>query len=219
MPTVFQDRAGISLYDAQYNSGEKAPILEETINAVVTSCRKFKRVCSDFAVPQENIRIVATEATREAMNSEQFRDVIKMQVGWEVEMLPKEEEGRIGAMGIASSFTDINGLVLDLGGGSVQMSWISTRNGEVDIRGSTSLPYGAAALLRRINAASEDRDQLQALEHEVKEALASAFHKVTGAAEQGSENKAQFPIFLSGGGFRGWYVICHPPVPHRIHTY
>jgi retrograde regulation protein 2 len=31
-------------------------------------------------------------------------------------MLSKEDEGRIGAMGVASSFDSVDGLVMDLGG-------------------------------------------------------------------------------------------------------
>lgn len=33
-------------------------------------------------------------------------------------MLKKEEEGRVGAMGVASSFERVDGLVMDLGGKS-----------------------------------------------------------------------------------------------------
>lgn len=62
------------------------------------------------------MNILATEATRTAVNAEQFLGRVKEEVGWEVEMLKKEEEGRVGAMGIASSFEEVKGLVMDLGG-------------------------------------------------------------------------------------------------------
>lgn len=35
-------------------------------------------------------------------------------------MLTKEMEGRIGALGVASSFHEVEGLVMDLGGASHQ---------------------------------------------------------------------------------------------------
>lgn len=45
-----------------------------------------------------------------------FRQQIKQATGWGVDMLPKEMEGRVGALGVASSFSDVEGLVMDLGG-------------------------------------------------------------------------------------------------------
>lgn len=67
-------------------------------------------------MPNDKIRILATEATRTAINSVDFRQQIKNATGWEVDMLPKEVEGRVGALGVASSFSNVEGLVMDLGG-------------------------------------------------------------------------------------------------------
>ena len=116
LPTVYQDREGISLFDAQYSTGVKGPIPQETIDEVLSSLKKFKTVCTDFGVSETNVRILATEATRNAENSEDYRRQIKSATGWEVDLLPKEAEGKIGAMGVASSFATVEGLVMDLGG-------------------------------------------------------------------------------------------------------
>ena len=67
-------------------------------------------------MPADKIKILATEATRTAVNSVDFRKQIKETTGWEVDMLPKEVEGRIGALGVASSFSNVEGIVMDLGG-------------------------------------------------------------------------------------------------------
>lgn len=69
--------------------------------------------------------MLATEATRTAVNSEEFRARIKEETGWDVDLLSKEMEGRIGAMGVASGFgggedgEGVEGLVMDLGGKSI----------------------------------------------------------------------------------------------------
>ncbi|KAJ9628371.1 retrograde regulation protein 2 [Knufia peltigerae] len=160
LPTIYTDREGISLYDAQYSrGGSKGPIPPEVIDDVVRSLLKFKTVCADFAVPETNIRILATEATRNAVNSEDFRRQIKDATGWEVDMLPKEAEGKIGAMGVASSFSEVEGLVMDLGGGSTQITWMVSRNGTVETspRGSISFPYGAAAMTRLLSEISQSK--------------------------------------------------------------
>ena len=119
LPTVFQDRAGISLYDAQYTTGEKGPIPQQIIDEVLVALLRFKSASTDFGVPETNIRVLATEATRAAVNSADYLRQIKDATGWEVNLLPKESEGRIGAMGIASSFSSVDGLVMDLGGRSI----------------------------------------------------------------------------------------------------
>jgi|HubBroStandDraft_6_1064221.scaffolds.fasta_scaffold1665653_1 retrograde regulation protein 2 len=66
MSTIFAERAGISLYDVQNpkDSHSKIPIPEETIVDVVKCMMRFKEVCEFYHVPDENIQIVATEATR-----------------------------------------------------------------------------------------------------------------------------------------------------------
>jgi retrograde regulation protein 2 len=122
LPTVFQDRAGISLYDAQYQSGEKGPIPQDVIDSVLAALARFKITCADFGVPSDKIKILATEATRTATNSVDFRRQIKDAIGWDVDMLPKEVEGRIGALGVASSFSNVEGLVMDLGGTCLVLS-------------------------------------------------------------------------------------------------
>lgn len=68
-------------------------------------------------------------------------------------MLAKEDEGKIGALGIASSFSDMQGLVMDLGGGSTQISWMVVQGSNIRTspKGSFSFPYGAAALTRKLN--------------------------------------------------------------------
>ena len=78
--------------------------------------RRFKTVCADFGVLAKNVVVLATEATRTALNSDDYRKQIKDATGWEVQMLSKEMEGQTGAMGVASSFHEVQGLVMDLGG-------------------------------------------------------------------------------------------------------
>jgi exopolyphosphatase/pppGpp-phosphohydrolase len=76
-------------------------------------------------------------------------------------MLAKEDEGRIGALGIASGFSDMRGLVMDLGGGSMQMSWMITRQRKVttSAKGAFSFPYGAAALTKRLKDIEEGKNK------------------------------------------------------------
>lgn len=212
LPPVYLDRAAISLYDAQYANGSVVPIPEATIQQVLKGFRRFKSTCKDFGVPEHQIRVVATEATRKASNSEEFRAKIKQATGWTVELLPKEMEGRIGAFGVASSYENVTGLMMDLGGGSTQLTWITTQDGEVTMseKGSVSLPYGAAALSRRLEAAGRPSSQsFKAFESEVVADLQNAVQaiQIPQSLLERSNSPEGLSLFLSGGGFRGWGFI------------
>ncbi|KAK4574257.1 retrograde regulation protein 2 [Recurvomyces mirabilis] len=226
MPTLYQHREAISLYDAQWKPGnpERQAIDNDTISAVVASFAAFRRTCVDFGVPPTNITVLATEATRTAPNSEDFRDRIKEAVGWDVIMLAKEDEGRVGAMGVASSLPTVSGLVMDLGGGSTQLSWLIKDANSDEVRmpenGSISMPYGAAAMTRRL-ADAEKAGTTAELKAEVQKAVKDAYANLNVPTELQETAKSHegFTLYLSGGGFRGWgYVLMsqHNITPYPI---
>ncbi|ODV87201.1 hypothetical protein CANARDRAFT_5754 [[Candida] arabinofermentans NRRL YB-2248] len=205
MPCVFKDRLGISLFDAQLpdsaNTNVKKPIPEDAIREIIQAMKRFKWICEDFGVPPYGVKVVATEATREASNSQEFRDIIFQATGWKVTLLSKEQEGRTGAYGVASSFHDISGLFMDLGGGSTQISWISAKNGEVKIsEHPVSLPYGAAALTHRLKF----ENSLEVYD-EIKRSYEVALEKINLPQEliEEAERNGGFRLFCCGGGLRG----------------
>ncbi|KAK2839149.1 hypothetical protein FQN49_006424 [Arthroderma sp. PD_2] len=213
MPTVFQDRAGISLYDAQFGAegSTRRAIPDEVRDQIVSRLLRFKVTCEDFGVPAENVQILATEATRTAPNSIEFRAAIYKATGWEVTMLPKEEEGRIGGLGIASSLSRVEGLVMDLGGGSVQLSWMIFTHGSAEVQsypgGSISFPYGAAALTRRLDEAQKDgADAVRRLKEEMLLCFRGAVSdlQLPSSLQAKLEEDGGLDLYLSGGGFRGW---------------
>jgi retrograde regulation protein 2 len=217
------DRLGLSLFDAQYSTGEKGPIPQSIIDEVLAALLRFKTTCADFEVPEANIRILATEATRTAVNSEDYRRQIKDATGWEVDMLPKEAEGQIGAMGVASSFSEVDGLVMDLGGGSTQITWMQSKNGNVTVspQGSFSFPYGAAALTRKLAEIAKSANPQQEtinLQNTMKAQFQEAYTKLDLPADMLAKAKSgTLPLHLSGGGFRGWgYLLMSQ---HKVSPY
>lgn len=242
MPTVYQDRAGISLYDAQFSSSglssgskdkekhkdkdkdkqkekeaaasgaTRNPIPAETIDQVVSRLLRFKSTCADFQVPHGNVYVLATEATRTAPNSEAFRSKIREATGWEVQLLSKEDEGQIGALGIASSSRAVSGLAMDLGGGSTQITWVVAEDGDVrTCPRSFSFPYGAAALMARLEGLKKAGKKA---ERELREEMRGNFQRAyeeLGIPESLMERRkreGRFDLYLCGGGFRGWgYVL------------
>ncbi|KAH6871415.1 Ppx/GppA phosphatase family-domain-containing protein [Thelonectria olida] len=222
LPTVHVYRVDISLYDAQFDpeTGHKIPIPREIIDEIVAALNRFKIVCADLGVLRNNIHIVATEATRAALNSAEFIKEINSATGLSVDMLRKEDEGRIGALGVASGFSDIRGLMMDLGGGSTQITWIISQGGNVRIseKGSISFPYGAAALTKRLDDAKKGKSKdeaekaLEKLRQEMITNFQDAYNtiKVPESLVEEAKTGGGFPLYLSGGGFRGWgYLLLY----------
>jgi retrograde regulation protein 2 len=145
------------------------------------------------------------------MNSEEFRDHIKAKTGLRVEVLTKEEEGNIGAMGIVSSFSDVRGLVMDLGGGSCQLTWIISHDGMVRTspKVAISLPYGTAAIMRRLAECMKAKDPEKAkekLRDEMRTEFCDAYNKLDIPQEliDAAQREGGWHLYLTGGGFRGW---------------
>lgn len=185
-------------------------------------------VCADLGVPEKQIRIIATEATREAINSAEFVTTIKRETGLTVELLPKEEEGQVGALGIASSFSHVSGLVMDLGGGSTQITWMIANEGKVETspKGAYSFPYGAAAMTRLLDDIKSGRSKDEAekarakLREEMKSNFREAYYKleIPQGLVEAAESEGGFRLYLSGGGFRGWgYLLLYESQAHGHH--
>lgn len=187
--------------------------------------RHFAHVCREFGVRKHRIRVVATEATRTMINSKEFRDHIKTKTGLVVEMLSKEDEGNVGAMGIASSLSEVRGLVMDLGGGSAQITWIISTEGIVRTspKVAISFPYGAAAVTKRLEECAKAKDPDRAKE-EFRKEIVHRFRKAFDDLEIPQELQDQaardggYHLYLSGGGFRGWgYLLLNESQKHGPH--
>jgi len=85
----------------------------------------------------ERIRVFATAAVREAANAADFLGAVH-RLGLKTMVLSGEEEGRLAALGVISAIPDADGVIGDLGGGSLELADISA--GEV--RRRISLPLG-----------------------------------------------------------------------------
>lgn len=111
LPVAYEERAPISLLEAQ---GDEHYIPSETVDQVITSFLRFKTICRHENVDPTNVKVIATEATRIASNSEEFLSKIKDATGWTVNILSKEQEAMISSMGIVgkSIFHQVRGILL-----------------------------------------------------------------------------------------------------------
>jgi exopolyphosphatase/guanosine-5'-triphosphate,3'-diphosphate pyrophosphatase len=127
-------------------------------------------------------RTVATAAVREASNGAAFIDRVR-RLGFEPRILSGEEEGKRAGPGVLSAIRDADGIVGDLGGGSLELVEVS--GGRVGRR--ASLPLGVL----RLDALMEKGEGSFA--KKVGKAVAAA--GFDGAA-------AGRPFYLVGGSWR-----------------
>jgi retrograde regulation protein 2 len=143
---------------------------------------------------------------RTANNRDEMLRAIKTSSGLTVDILSPGMESLFGAMGARSGFTQVNGLFMDLGGGSVQMTYVdSTAGAGYDVLAADaarSMPFGAA----KLTAALSTQDTAQAAKTDLRSSMKDTFEglkdKFTRLKEQ--ENDDGVTIYFCGGGFRGY---------------
>lgn len=157
--------------------------------------------------------------------------------GLGVQILDPAVETLFGAvMGSRSGLVSVpNGaLFLDLGGGSVQMTWVDTskNNYEIDAaRAGESLPYGAAKLTKVLQGQSAEiqAQEISTLQDGIARIysnLCARFPTLQAIKEaHGRGEDAAIDVYMCGGGFRGYgSMLMHndPISPYPIpstHTY
>jgi exopolyphosphatase/guanosine-5'-triphosphate,3'-diphosphate pyrophosphatase len=116
----------------------------------------------------DEIRTVATSAIRDASNQAEFLAAARERSGLEVEVLPGEAEARYGYLAAVNTTTIADGVVLDLGGGSMQLTRVAGRRA-VDAR---SWPLGAVRMTERFAPGKKKRTE--ALREHIARELQSA---------------------------------------------
>lgn len=87
----------------------------------------FAHFCSASGLAPDEIDAVATSAIREASNSEYFLARVRESTGLDVRVLTQKQEARAGYLAAVNSTDLKDGAVLDLGGGSMQLSRVEGR--------------------------------------------------------------------------------------------
>ncbi|MCD1293616.1 hypothetical protein CUJ83_01210 [Methanocella sp. CWC-04] len=113
------------------------------INRAVKAVKIFKNICEYQNV--DRIIAMATAAVRESNNQSYVLDMIKAETGIEFKVLSRQEESYMGYLGVINTIDIKNGIILDLGGGSMEITAIRDRR-PVEF---TSLPFGALTLTER----------------------------------------------------------------------
>jgi exopolyphosphatase / guanosine-5'-triphosphate,3'-diphosphate pyrophosphatase len=147
-------------------AGELQP---EPMERALETLELYAHFCRATGI--RKIRPVATSAIREASNRDEFLARARERSGLDVLVLSREQEARYGYLAAVNSTTLSDGVALDLGGGSMQLTRVVDRLAE-DMQ---SWPLGAVRMTERFLPGERAKGkQLKALRAHVAEQLAEA---------------------------------------------
>lgn len=118
---------------------ETGAIARDALDTAGKALARFKRLCEAMKV--ERLRTVATAAVRDASNGGELL-ARAAALGMDVELLSGEQEAEAAALGVLSAIPEADGIVGDLGGGSLEL----TRIKDGQVRGRASFPLGVLRL-------------------------------------------------------------------------
>jgi exopolyphosphatase/guanosine-5'-triphosphate,3'-diphosphate pyrophosphatase len=94
---------------------------ETSITDSLSALRRFKTIANGLGI--ENLRAIATCAVREATNGPEFCQIVKNQLGIELEVISSQKEARLAFHSVKRRFdlAGKNTLLVDIGGGSTEI--------------------------------------------------------------------------------------------------
>ncbi len=152
--------------------------MDAAVNALTVCARKMK---------SKNVkrwRCIATEACRRAGNGEEFLSRVKSETGISLEIISARVEARLAVMGclnLVDPTKDV-ALVVDIGGGSTELSWVDIRKlrdpnhkmktHRPPISAWASLPIGVVTLSERIPETADRKSWYEEMKQVVRDTIA-----------------------------------------------
>lgn len=127
---------------------------EAGVESALKALARFREIAA--ALGAARIEAVATAAVRDARNGNEFVARARDALGVQIRVLSGEDEARLAAEGVLAAIPDADGIVGDLGGGSLELSPVA--NGKA--ASGITLPFGP---LRLMDAAEGKIDRARGL--------------------------------------------------------
>jgi exopolyphosphatase/guanosine-5'-triphosphate,3'-diphosphate pyrophosphatase len=151
----------------------------ETVDRTLGILRGFVAVATSSGA--ERTLAVATAAVREASNGAAFIQHTREELGIPVDIAGADEEARYGFLGAVHALPVQDGIVLDVGGGSLQLVHFRGRQ----LERSWSLPLGALRLNDRfLRSDPPARGEMRALKEHISDTLQRAGIRPLGPGER-----------------------------------
>jgi len=137
LTTIFNEKTLCGLGREVQSTGLLAP---DAVAKALTSLRRFRALCRVMKVGR--VHAIATAACRDATNGPDFIARAERICGVHIEILSGPREAKLSALGVISGIHRPDGIVGDLGGGSLELIDVSGNR----VRRGVTLPLGSLAL-------------------------------------------------------------------------
>jgi exopolyphosphatase/guanosine-5'-triphosphate,3'-diphosphate pyrophosphatase len=134
---IYNERAFVRLGESVSASGR---IEGDYYTLALDTFRRFRQIADQLGI--ENLAAFATAAVRDAENRPQFLADAEAVLGHEIRVLSGEEEALLSADGVMLGIPGAQGIVADLGGGSLELALIADN----ETQEWASLPLGVLTL-------------------------------------------------------------------------
>ena len=135
--TLFNEKTLCGLGREVQTTGLLAP---DAVAKALTSLRRFRALCRVMKVGR--VYAIATAACRDATNGPDFIAKAERICGVRIDILSGPREAKLSALGVISGIHKPDGIVGDLGGGSLELIDVQGNR----IRSGVTLPLGSLAL-------------------------------------------------------------------------
>lgn len=129
----------------------------------------------------QRVRMVATSATRDAANQEDFFTMVRQTLGTDAEVITGDEEARLSFTGAVSGLDPAEGpfVVVDVGGGSTEVV-LGVRDGtRVDVTAARSVNVGCVRITERhLHSDPPTPEEVSAAQRFAEQTLQEAFTEV-----------------------------------------
>jgi len=115
-------------------------LAQDAVEKALAALRRFRTLCDRIDVP--GLWVIATAACRDASNGKAFVEEAQRICGTKIEVISGKREAELSALGVVSGFHRPDGLVGDLGGGSLELTDIHGHR----VHSGITLPLGGLAL-------------------------------------------------------------------------
>jgi exopolyphosphatase / guanosine-5'-triphosphate,3'-diphosphate pyrophosphatase len=180
--------------------GTTGLLAESAMQEALKALRRYSALVNQMGI--ERVMVAATAAVREAHNGSEFVSEIEQECDLNVQVLSGKQEARYAGLGVLSSIPHADGVVGDLGGGSLELVGIN----EARISETATLPLGALRL-----------SNMKMSEKRLRKEISKKIDKVEWLEEIPTRN-----FYVVGGGWRSLakYHILKTAYPLSIvHNY
>ena len=92
---------------------------EDGVRQALQALQRFRKLIDLMGIA--DVKVLATAAARDAKNGLDFLREAEAAIGAQVELISGQREAKLSAMGVLSGFDSADGIVGDLGGGSLEL--------------------------------------------------------------------------------------------------